>query len=772
MSTKTTFKRIALVAVASLGFGLLSVVPSNAATAAPAAIDATGSTGQAADGTNTTDAVTSAATTLGSVTRDATGLIYTIPYSIDVVGAGFDAATSEFTLDADNTLGTFASTATSFTIAFATAVSTVNSATSATIAGNITVTADGKTKANLVAVAGTYTLGINVATDSTSPAAADEETAPAQTFSVASGARFQAPTQFVATVSNSNLSQVVGGQANLLFNPASSSSAARYAVTVTGATMRQASSDDTATTKVYYTDSGNAIDGTNAGTYGQGIIIAGDANSNDALTDVDTITISFSSATAGVSTISYTPISAAGVPGTATTALITWVASADSYGNATVTKVLGTSNYSGSTYYASAAASANPVATFSVVQNDTAGVALTSASLSKAVVVTLTGTGSLASATGGATTGVIAVPAATWANDGTGRFSVYGNGTAGTGTLSVAVNGVTIWTKSIVFYGTPTSVVAESVYTVVRAGGYEAGALDYAAGVPTVDNDPAIAVSLKDALGNVVPTAAVFVSSNPAAIVSTPTDSFVDSGTGLYSAGYGVRHVTFSSTAASTSGQTSDITFTHTLASGVVLTSNVIKVTVGGTKTGGTVTMTLDKTTYEPGERMIVTFTAKDSAGNPVYDGAATGTPASNKSAVGIENSGSVYVDGKHVYGDGATEFLYAPTTSGAFVLTLATGTATGAVITATATVGDDAGTAASAAAADAAAEATDAANAATDAANAAAEAADAATAAAQDAADAVAALSTQVATYISNLRKQITALTNLVIKIQKKVNA
>jgi len=32
MSTKTTFKRVALVAVASLGFGMLSVVPSNAAT--------------------------------------------------------------------------------------------------------------------------------------------------------------------------------------------------------------------------------------------------------------------------------------------------------------------------------------------------------------------------------------------------------------------------------------------------------------------------------------------------------------------------------------------------------------------------------------------------------------------------------------------------------------------------------------------------------------------------------------------------------------------
>jgi hypothetical protein len=765
MSTKTTFKRIALVAVASLGFGMLSVAPSSAATVAPTIVVATptGSTGA-----DTTDTVTAATTTFGAVTRTSV-TVHTVPFTIEVVGTGFAAADSEFSIVADNTTddGTMTTTATAYTVAFADQAATVNSATSATITGNITVTADGKTKANVLAAAGTYSLGINVK----NTAVDDEITAPIVAFSTGSGVQFAAPTQLVAKVSNSNLSQVVGGQANLLFRPSAAAAAARYAVTVTGATMRQAVSG-AATTAVYYTDSGNAIDGTNAGTYTQGITIAGDVNISDVLTDVDTITISFSSATAGVSTVSFTPISDAGVPGTATTALITWVASADSYGNSTVTKVLGTSNFSGSTYYASAAASANPVATFSVVQNDTAGVALTSASLSKAVVVTLTGTGSLASATAGGTTSVIAVPAATWANDGTGRFSVYGNGIAGTGTLTVAVNGVSIWSKTIIFYGTPASVVAESVYTVARAGGYEVGALDYAAGVPTIDNDPAIAVSVKDALGNVVPVAATFVSSNPAAIVSTPTDSFTDSGTGQYSAGFGVRHVTFSSTTASTSGQTSDLTFTYTLASGVVLTSNVIKATVGGTKTGGTVTMTLDKETYAPGERMIVTFTAKDSAGNAVYDGATTGTPASNKSAVGIENSGSVYVDGKHVYGDGATEFLYAPTTSGAFVLTLATGTAVGATITATATVGDDAGTAAATAAADAAAEATDAANAATDAANAAAEAADAATAAAQDAADAVAALATQVATYISNLRKQITALTNLVIKIQKKVNA
>ena len=87
-------------------------------------------------------------------------------------------------------------------------------------------------------------------------------------------------------------------------------------------------------------------------------------------------------------------------------------------------------------------------------------------------------------------------------------------------------------------------------------------------------------------------------------------------------------------------------------------------------------------------------------------------------------------------------------------------------------TVAVAAGTDTGQTATDAAAEATDAANAATDAANAAAEAADAATAAAQDAADAVAALSAQVSTMMASLKAQLTALTNLVIKIQKKVKA
>jgi len=75
--------------------------------------------------------------------------------------------------------------------------------------------------------------------------------------------------------------------------------------------------------------------------------------------------------------------------------------------------------------------------------------------------------------------------------------------------------------------------------------------------------------------------------------------------------------------------------------------------------------------------------------------------------------------------------------------------------------------------------EAVEAANAATDAANAAAEAADNAGSVAQDAVDAanaataaVTALGTQLAAFSASVKAQITTLTNLVVKIQKKVKA
>jgi flagellin-like hook-associated protein FlgL len=197
--------------------------------------------------------------------------------------------------------------------------------------------------------------------------------------------------------------------------------------------------------------------------------------------------------------------------------------------------------------------------------------------------------------------------------------------------------------------------------------------------------------------------------------------------------------------------------------------------TVGGAIASTVVT--LDKASYSPGEAMVLTVVSKDSTGNAAYDGQAVyAAISSNKSLGGALPAITSYIVGGKYATSATAPTIYAPAVDGSFFIggtTVATATAaSGTAFKIDATVENGVTTAASQAAADAAAEATDAANAATDAANAAAEAADAATAAAQDAADAVAALSVSVTAMVDALRKQITSLTNLVIKIQKKVKA
>ena len=148
-----------------------------------------------------------------------------------------------------------------------------------------------------------------------------------------------------------------------------------------------------------------------------------------------------------------------------------------------------------------------------------------------------------------------------------------------------------------------------------------------------------------------------------------------------------------------------------------------------------------------------------------LQDGSATVTVAFSSTTFGQSDAAAGLIDGKT-----ATNVFTAYTAGDALTNEEGVGSTFSAAGVNSASV--EAANDGSQAATDAASEATDAANAATDAANAAAEAADAATAAAQDAADAVAALSAQVASLISGLKSQLTALTNLVIKIQKKVKA
>jgi trimeric autotransporter adhesin len=399
--------------------------------------------------------------------------------------------------------------------------------------------------------------------------------------------------------------------------------------------------------------------------------------------------------------------------------------------------------------------------------------------------------GTATHAAGAATTRV-----ATDATADAARYVLIGSdGNAGTGTVTVSVTNVNTLATSVLgtftytSYGAATALAVTANYTIGRAGGYTTGwatdgtrAAESTSPLSAAANTsaPAFTIKVTDSAGALVN----LTNALGAAIVPTVVSSDIsvissglcvlDAGTAVYGTGKGVGYYNCSFTTAPTSvsGGKATLTIrTPNPADTSLFLTTTLDVTTGGSAATGTTTLALDKASYEAGEGMTVTLTAKDSAGNPVADGIASPAVTFNKATGGAAVAASWFTAGKVTSDDAlGRKTIYAPTASGAFK---AEATAASlATLNATATVGDDAATTAAAAAGDAAAEATDAANAATDAANAAAEAADAATAAAQDAADAVAALSASVATMVSDLKKQITSLTNLVIKIQKKVRA
>jgi hypothetical protein len=366
---------------------------------------------------------------------------------------------------------------------------------------------------------------------------------------------------------------------------------------------------------------------------------------------------------------------------------------------------------------------------------------------------------------------------------------IEADGTSGTGTVTVsvthAVTGVTTvlgsWSYS--FYGDVTKLAVDTTnYTIGRAG-YTTGAPDANLGTRTEAGEaegplsadstvPAFIIKATDANGNAATAdAAPTVVSSDSTVITGGTCA-IDTGAATYgssSNGVGFYNCNFDTAAGATSGKKATLTFRITdPADATKYLTTTADVTVGGAIANST--LTLDKSSYAPGEGMTVTRSATDASGNPVYDGATVGAVTFSKAIGGTAPAADYFVGGK-VSSDSSTgaKTVFAPVMGGDFTAQLTGKKAeVTANIVATATVSDEAASAAT----DAANEATDAANAATDAALAAADAADAATAAAQDASDAVAALSASVSKMISSLKAQITSLTNLVIKIQKKVRA
>ncbi len=349
--------------------------------------------------------------------------------------------------------------------------------------------------------------------------------------------------------------------------------------------------------------------------------------------------------------------------------------------------------------------------------------------------------------------------------------TVWSDGTSGTGTVTITGvdSGIVYKTASVNFFDPKPASVAVEVKKAYPAAGRT--------------TTSAVYVTVKDSSGTVIKDATVDLQPQTAGTGETTTAC-------AYSATYSTNVCSVTGSSTSKFGKVSYKAFvTGADAAETELYSSAFDLTfadIVATKLAITAPATANV-----GDKVTVTLTATEKNGYPVadstYEGAAsvggilwntTTAPVYSSSSFAPFNTGETVTTLSGI----ATKDVYMPavsgTVTGTWTLagTAAAGVTTGAIDKtlsgSTASVSIAVSNPGVDAATDAANEATDAANAATDAALAAADAADAATAAAQDASDAVAALSASVSKLISSLRAQITSLTNLVIKIQKKVRA
>ena len=478
------------------------------------------------------------------------------------------------------------------------------------------------------------------------------------------------------------------------------------------------------------------------------------------------VTLTATSASAGVQTFSASTINTDGSPGTTYTATITWIAAAAGISAQYSTVTLNTLNTA--TAATTAITRPNTVGTqaanITVVTKSTNNLALNTETISASI----TGPGTIGMALTGNTTPSTGRSLSLAETAGTVNISVWPDGTSGTSTITITDGTVTLGTATVTFYGGVTKVVATQELFVAKAGSTLGATPTGALTAASVATTPAVYVAVTDANGTPVHAATMSeVSSSSAAIVAgSCTEVTATSGT---------YECSVSGAAGAASGASATVTFQALASDGVTeVASAPLTFKIGGAV--AKVVLASDAASYTPLSPVKLTATATDSAGNAAYDldyAFFGGTLTSSIQLGGATLPGTTaatLINGTHAF----TGF-YAPAAAGDFTVSGVDGTTAANAVSVTATVaGGD-----SAAAVDAANAATDAANYAADAADAATTAAQEATAAAQAAQDsadaataAVVALGLRVDTLMASVRAQLTSLSNLLVRIIKKTHA
>ena len=750
MSTKTAFKRVALVAAAALAIGGISAVSAQAAwtgitaTSTATLASTTGVVGTPVTGTFTT-ATTVATTQATTDTLSITPVVTTVPNGSALTLAKVTVAQ-----------GALSTSATAVAPVLGVVVVTAGQTGAAVSSVNTyTFTPD---------VAGTYVLTVT-------PSGAGTNVGHTFTVVVA-----QNTTPLInGSSSNATASVVTGNYTAETFQAGTADK--YYTITTSGVGS------------VNYPSAGTA-NGGHASTVTLGTSTvwsdgSGAIGTGTGFTGSETLPVSVYSAVAGTQVVTIT-----GNVSAAITLTITWGA-APSFSAAYSTAInnnvadAGTNAAtSDDTLSVAKTAIAGDIAVVIKNGSNTAYNGTTvSASVSGAGLVAF---GANTSAT---TVGTAKVASVTLTGLNTTFIYLSGDGTAGTGTITISVtDGSTttvLATKTVTFTGSVAGLKAQQNLFVLKAA-----AGNTYAGTTSINDATSTTVALKTPL-TVFATDANGNKSNASANVKlVSSDSTVvtvgacTTATGT-SAVIGEYNCSVNGTALAASGKTATVTAEASTDGGTTFTilATPVTFTIGGSIAA--VSIATDVVTYVVGSPLKIVATAKDSAGNLAYDQDAalftsSGLVASTVlgGAILPTNVATTVINGVHTYSG-----FYAPVTSGSGTLTITGTDSTTAAnaVSATATLTDPSSDSSNAAT-DAANEATDAANAATDAANAAADSADAATQAAQDASDqaaaalaAVTALSQQVTgltAKIAALASSLAKITATLAKVASKVKA
>jgi len=695
-----SLKKVSAVAVASLGFGLLSVVPANAAISN--SVTTLGSASVSA-------AVGTATDVDFSVTSTAAANLDVITYSLAVTTKPADSslavttaasATAPTSAQARLQFGSGASV-TGWTLAASTNAVTDTAATglsqlSTSKRGTVSFMADKP---------GVYTLTL---------------TSTASAGSTASGAT---PDTDVLTV---YAGYSAGGTTNTnkAFPTQGSNTTTGWAATAGGQATVRITNMAAAATYFVTTDTGAIVSGTGSSagsrtgtvTNTNGTNLAGGFNfttSSATVSDYMDVKVTDTGSPATTTVSVKTFDATTGASTTFVTATVTWgVAATPSAQYSLLTLNTGTGTTatgaaddtlvtSGSSSVSSGAAERFRI---QVVVRDQYNVAYTGATLAAKLSGTAGSLGISGTANSGGSVAGSSI-SATMTNSSVGSISVFSNGVAGAATITITATtpagvAVTLGTKTVTFVGSASKVTVTQNLFVAKAG-TQLGlspATTKAAAATNVATTPALTAVVADSAGvevTSVPTVKITSSDEAVIVPGTCVALSVDSDpvTAGAQASPGTFECPVSGAVGAASGKSATITFSvYSSTTGLYsIVATPITFTIGGAIAKSVIAT--DKATYTAGEAMTLLATSTDSAGNKAYDGQ---TPYTSISANRTFGGSLPAITKEIVNGSFSTtsskgvSSLFAPATTGSFTISgLYTDAATGTAYSVTGAVAD-----------------------------------------------------------------------------------